>query len=193
MQQLGDVDVERGATVARSRSQKRDIAQARPNAIQQLAILTRRGLRNQSRNVAQTSGFFLQAVLIGIGLGLAFFQLPETPGKRRDSAVQSRRSLTLFIFTPRLVDPRSILAFDSWHPVPRHRLLLQLAGILLPLDRRLRLLALRRAHHHRPGTRGQPLPDPSRRTGSPHLVPPIRHSRTHHLRLDRVRLGRLTP
>ena len=54
--------------------------QRRPNALAQARLLAARGLKNVSRNYGQTLGLFLQSVLIGVGLGLAFLNPPEDPG-----------------------------------------------------------------------------------------------------------------
>ncbi|ORY74754.1 P-loop containing nucleoside triphosphate hydrolase protein [Leucosporidium creatinivorum] len=62
--------------------------QHRPNAFLQTRILTARGLRNVARNWGQSAGFFLQAILIGVGMGLAFLNPPETP-----AGIQSLKTL----------------------------------------------------------------------------------------------------
>ncbi|GAA5828021.1 hypothetical protein JCM3770_002793 [Rhodotorula araucariae] len=51
----------------------------RANTLQQTYILTRRGLRNVVRNWGVCVGFALQAIVIGVLLGLVFFDPPETP------------------------------------------------------------------------------------------------------------------
>ncbi|GAA6063063.1 hypothetical protein JCM10212_003008 [Sporobolomyces blumeae] len=63
----------------------------RANAIQQTLLLTRRNWTNASRNYGQTLGFFLQAVVIGIGIGLCFLNPPENP-----SGIQSIKTVVYF-------------------------------------------------------------------------------------------------
>ncbi|GJN93059.1 hypothetical protein Rhopal_006104-T1 [Rhodotorula paludigena] len=52
---------------------------ARANVLQQTILLTHRGLRNVTRNWGVLAGFALQAIIIGVVLGLVFFDPPETP------------------------------------------------------------------------------------------------------------------
>ncbi|BGP42824.1 ATP-binding cassette transporter snq2 [Rhodotorula kratochvilovae] len=51
----------------------------RANALQQTRILTRRGMRNVVRNWGVCVGFAVQAIVIGVVLGLVFLEPPETP------------------------------------------------------------------------------------------------------------------
>ncbi|GAA6021211.1 hypothetical protein JCM11491_001608 [Sporobolomyces phaffii] len=66
----------------------------RANALQQTLLLTKRNLLNASRNYGMNVGLFLQAVIIGVGIGLCFLRLPETP-----SGIQSLKTVVYF-FAP---------------------------------------------------------------------------------------------
>ncbi|BGP27054.1 ATP-binding cassette transporter snq2 [Rhodotorula toruloides] len=63
----------------------------RANLVKQTALLTRRGLRNVFRNYGQLVGFAVQAILIGVVVGLVFLNPPETP-----SGVQSLKTVVYF-------------------------------------------------------------------------------------------------
>ncbi|GAA5912086.1 uncharacterized protein JCM6883_007106 [Sporobolomyces salmoneus] len=66
----------------------------RANGLQQTILLTKRNLLNASRNYGMNVGLFLQAVIIGVGIGLCFLRLPETP-----SGIQSLKTVVYF-FAP---------------------------------------------------------------------------------------------
>ncbi|GAA5883094.1 hypothetical protein JCM16303_006086 [Sporobolomyces ruberrimus] len=61
---------------------------------QQTRLLTKRNVLNTSRNYGMNVGLFLQAVIIGVGIGLCFLDLPETP-----SGIQSLKTVVYF-FAP---------------------------------------------------------------------------------------------
>ncbi|BGP02838.1 ATP-binding cassette transporter snq2 [Rhodotorula toruloides] len=63
----------------------------RANLVKQTALLTRRGLRNVFRNYGQLIGFAVQAIIIGVVVGLVFLNPPETP-----SGVQSLKTVVYF-------------------------------------------------------------------------------------------------
>lgn len=67
---------------------------ARPNYFAQTKLLTRRGWLNVRRNYGQQIGFLLQALIIGIVIGLSFFNPPETP-----SGIQSLKTV-IYMSTP---------------------------------------------------------------------------------------------
>ncbi|GAA5832082.1 hypothetical protein JCM11251_002811 [Rhodosporidiobolus azoricus] len=84
-------DVERGEANNVVRDEQDAKPQPRATFLQQTLILTRRGLLNVLRNYGQTAGFFLQATIIGIVLGLVFLNPPETP-----AGVQSLKTAIYF-------------------------------------------------------------------------------------------------
>ncbi|CEQ39426.1 SPOSA6832_00937 [Sporobolomyces salmonicolor] len=65
--------------------------ETRANTLQQVMLLTRRSLLNVSRNYGQSVGFLAQAVIIGVVLGLAFLNPPESP-----SGIQSLKTVVYF-------------------------------------------------------------------------------------------------
>lgn len=79
----------KGSTLAED-----DTPQRRPNALVQAHLLVVRGLKNVTRNYGQTLGLFLQSVIIGVGLGLAFLTPPETP-----AGIQSLKTV-IYMSTP---------------------------------------------------------------------------------------------
>ncbi|GAA5886465.1 hypothetical protein JCM6882_001645 [Rhodosporidiobolus microsporus] len=87
-----DGDVERGGLPAVRKENEVDSKPvARATVWQQTLILTKRGTLNVLRNYGQTAGFFLQATVIGIVLGLVFLNPPETP-----AGVQSLKTAIYF-------------------------------------------------------------------------------------------------
>lgn len=83
-------DVERGIerVISRSSQALNSDPQGRVNWFRQTSILTGRNFLNVSRNHGQNVGLFLQAVLIGVAIGLAFLRPPETP-----AGIQSLKTL----------------------------------------------------------------------------------------------------
>jgi len=51
--------------------------QRRPGFFRQTRVLTARAHRNVYRNVSQLLGFALQAILLGVIIGVTYYQLPE--------------------------------------------------------------------------------------------------------------------
>lgn len=49
----------------------------RPGFLRQTMVLTARAHRNVYRNVPQLAGFAIQAILLGLVIGLTYYQLPE--------------------------------------------------------------------------------------------------------------------
>ncbi|GAA6030923.1 hypothetical protein JCM8097_008938 [Rhodosporidiobolus ruineniae] len=73
-------DVEKGSSISNDEVPPTESGGvARATLLQQTVLLTKRGLLNVSRNRGQTAGLFLQAVIIGVVLGLVFLNPPETP------------------------------------------------------------------------------------------------------------------
>ncbi|GAA5959155.1 hypothetical protein JCM21900_001409 [Sporobolomyces salmonicolor] len=94
----GAVDAEKG--IQRSLSgtsgkmgqpEQMHAGETRANTLQQVMLLTRRSLLNVSRNYGQSVGFLAQAVIIGVVLGLAFLNPPESP-----SGIQSLKTVVYF-------------------------------------------------------------------------------------------------
>ncbi|KAL8287491.1 hypothetical protein RQP46_003349 [Phenoliferia psychrophenolica] len=74
----GNVDVELGT--APERVVKDQVGpEARPSLLSQTFLLTRRSFLNVTRNYTQSLGFLFQFVVIGVAIGLAFLNPPETP------------------------------------------------------------------------------------------------------------------
>ncbi|GAA5939117.1 uncharacterized protein JCM15063_004431 [Sporobolomyces koalae] len=98
LEKTGREDVEKGVERRLKRSagdsnfEGKDSKRA--NVLQQTLLLTRRNLINASRNYGMNVGLFLQAVIIGVGIGLCFLNLPETP-----SGIQSLKTVVYF-FAP---------------------------------------------------------------------------------------------
>ncbi|KAK4052819.1 ATP-binding cassette transporter snq2 [Microbotryomycetes sp. JL201] len=88
-----DLEKADGMTSASARPASQTTAK-RANLLNQTALLTVRGLKDQYRNWGQTLGFALQAVLVGVFMGLAFLNPPETP-----AGVQTLKTL-IFQSTP---------------------------------------------------------------------------------------------
>ncbi|KIR58002.1 ABC transporter [Cryptococcus bacillisporus CA1873] len=61
----------------------------RPGLWKQTKVLTARAHRNVYRNVPQLVGFAIQAVLLGVLIGITYYQLPETP-----TGIQSLKNLS---------------------------------------------------------------------------------------------------
>ncbi|OXG10187.1 ABC transporter family protein [Cryptococcus neoformans Ze90-1] len=61
----------------------------RPGLWKQTRVLTARAHRNVYRNVPQLVGFAIQAVLLGVIIGVTYYQLPETP-----TGIQSLKNLS---------------------------------------------------------------------------------------------------
>ncbi|WVQ92160.1 hypothetical protein IAS59_005968 [Cryptococcus gattii] len=61
----------------------------RPGLWKQTKVLTARAHRNVYRNVPQLVGFAIQAVLLGVIIGITYYQLPETP-----TGIQSLKNLS---------------------------------------------------------------------------------------------------
>ncbi|OXG32398.1 ABC transporter family protein [Cryptococcus neoformans Bt120] len=61
----------------------------RPGLWKQTRVLTARAHRNVYRNVPQLVGFAMQAVLLGVIIGVTYYQLPETP-----TGIQSLKNLS---------------------------------------------------------------------------------------------------
>ncbi|KIR40028.1 ABC transporter [Cryptococcus deuterogattii 99/473] len=61
----------------------------RPGLWKQTRVLTARAHRNVYRNVPQLVGFAIQAVLLGVIIGITYYQLPETP-----TGIQSLKNLS---------------------------------------------------------------------------------------------------
>ncbi|KAK4057385.1 ATP-binding cassette transporter snq2 [Microbotryomycetes sp. JL221] len=70
------------------------ISSKRANLLSQTALLTSRGLKDMYRNWGSTVGFVAQAILVGVVMGLAFLNPPETP-----SGVQTLKTI-IFQSTP---------------------------------------------------------------------------------------------
>ncbi|GAA6018066.1 hypothetical protein JCM10207_006069 [Rhodosporidiobolus poonsookiae] len=89
-------DPEKGFSAAASSSEpsaaEDDLPIKRANLLQQTLLLTHRGLINVSRDYGKIAGFFLQAVVIGVVLGLVFLDIPETP-----AGVQSLKTVLYFL------------------------------------------------------------------------------------------------
>lgn len=132
----GHDDVEKAPlrpTVSRaaSRSLADGATQRRPNIFAQARILTIRGLRNVLRNYGQVLGFFLQAVIIGVGIGLAFLRPPETP-----AGIQSLKTV-IYMTTPACFYLSIVVSGKSSAPEAVK------CSTAVPID--LRLYPLRRA------------------------------------------------
>ncbi|WWD16853.1 hypothetical protein CI109_101285 [Kwoniella shandongensis] len=61
----------------------------RPGLFKQTKVLTARAHRNVYRNVPQLIGFAIQAVLLGVIIGVTYYRLPETP-----TGIQSLKNLS---------------------------------------------------------------------------------------------------
>ncbi|WVQ83463.1 hypothetical protein IAT38_005604 [Cryptococcus sp. DSM 104549] len=61
----------------------------RPGMWKQTVVLTARAHRNVYRNVPQLVGFMVQAVLLGVIIGITYYRLPDTP-----TGVQSLKNLS---------------------------------------------------------------------------------------------------
>ncbi|WVF67064.1 hypothetical protein IAT40_001808 [Kwoniella sp. CBS 6097] len=61
----------------------------RPGLWKQTVVLTARAHRNVYRNSPQLIGFVVQAIVLGVIIGLTYFQLPETP-----TGIQSLKNLS---------------------------------------------------------------------------------------------------
>ncbi|KAK8861246.1 hypothetical protein IAR55_002065 [Kwoniella newhampshirensis] len=61
----------------------------RPGLFKQTQVLTARAHRNVYRNVPQLIGFAIQAVLLGVIIGVTYYRLPETP-----TGIQSLKNLS---------------------------------------------------------------------------------------------------
>ncbi|GAA5870410.1 hypothetical protein JCM8547_004025 [Rhodosporidiobolus lusitaniae] len=86
------IDVEKGLTRSPASEEGEDLKESpRPGVFAQTVLLTRRGFLNVSRNPGLTMGFFLQAVIIGVVVGVVFLDVPETP-----AGVQSLKTLIYF-------------------------------------------------------------------------------------------------
>ncbi|KAM0786926.1 hypothetical protein ACM66B_002348 [Microbotryomycetes sp. NB124-2] len=91
----GGFDVEKADGLAPVPStQSQSSSGKRASLLNQTALLTVRGLKDVSRNWGQMLGFLLQAVLVGVFMGLAFLNPPETP-----AGVQTIKTL-IFQSTP---------------------------------------------------------------------------------------------
>ncbi|KII94351.1 hypothetical protein PLICRDRAFT_132994 [Plicaturopsis crispa FD-325 SS-3] len=77
----GAADAEKGLErVVSGEGVRAGVQEKRVGFLRQTVLLTRRGLLNVSRDYGQIVGFFLQAIIIGVALGLAFLNPPATPG-----------------------------------------------------------------------------------------------------------------
>ncbi|WVQ94560.1 hypothetical protein IAU59_001640 [Kwoniella sp. CBS 9459] len=61
----------------------------RPGLLKQTIVLTARAHRNVYRNSPQLIGFIVQAIVLGVIIGLTYFRLPETP-----TGIQSLKNLS---------------------------------------------------------------------------------------------------
>ncbi|WWC68886.1 uncharacterized protein I206_102822 [Kwoniella pini CBS 10737] len=61
----------------------------RPGLVKQTIVLTARAHRNVYRNVPQLVGFAVQAVVLGVIIGVTYYRLPETP-----TGIQSLKNLS---------------------------------------------------------------------------------------------------
>ncbi|WWC59875.1 uncharacterized protein I303_102437 [Kwoniella dejecticola CBS 10117] len=77
----------RGAGVDAERIDAKD--ERRPGLVKQTIVLTARAHRNVYRNVPQLVGFAVQAVLLGVIIGVTYYRLPETP-----TGIQSLKNLS---------------------------------------------------------------------------------------------------
>ncbi|CDR35783.1 hypothetical protein NBRC10512_006151 [Rhodotorula toruloides] len=84
-------DVEKAARMPGDGADDAQQELKRANLVKQTALLTRRGLRNVFRNYGQLVGFAVQAIIIGVVVGLVFLNPPETP-----SGVQSLKTVVYF-------------------------------------------------------------------------------------------------
>jgi hypothetical protein len=73
-----DIEADHGE-LAQDRQVESSVATKRPNVFQQIAILLPRSYRNMWRAYPELIGHFLQAVILGVLMGITYFQLGSSP------------------------------------------------------------------------------------------------------------------
>lgn len=75
----------------------------RPNALQQSLILLPRAFKNTYRAYPELVGHFLQALILGIVVGITYFQLPPSPSGIQSLKTVSFQLLPVFAYLSQVV------------------------------------------------------------------------------------------